>query len=83
MFHIDGEMTDTPTVDYTTGRADVSCDVCNVVKADFPLRIAARFVGGGFVLESNVFGCSCGQATVYPLRGMEPMSKILTKLAGF
>lgn len=84
MFRVENDDTDNPTVDFTTGLATVICCECNTTKANFPLRIAARFIGGGFVLESWIFGCACEQqATVYSLRGPEPMAKILARLAGF
>jgi len=83
MFHIENENTDSPTVDFSTGLATVSCDVCSLSKAGFNLRLAARFVGGGFALDSNTFGCSCGCTSLYPLRGADSMSQILTRLAGF
>jgi len=70
-------------VDYSSGCASVICDDCGLSKDNFPLKIAAPFNGSSFTLSTDTFGCPCHAVTVYPLRGTDPMSQILTKLSGF
>ena len=69
MLHIQGEGSDTPTVDYEAKTATVSCDQCNTERTGFPVGLLVKFLGDSFLMTTTGF-CGCKSSTVYSLMGL-------------
>jgi hypothetical protein len=80
MIHVQGEDTDSPTVDYDAGTATVTCDVCHTTRENWPLRLMLK-LAGGYVLSTNGL-CSCQYTTTYSLNGPESIIKIFATVTG-